>query len=319
MNFAAFPETCYRIYKCKKCGKVSIVEDPNYYPSYFEIIEFPRYSFYNFVKDICNAWIESIVKYRICQRIKKKKIKAEEDKMYYEIFRDCMEGEKKKIYHCAICRNCIESQENKAIFSKENPISLYREAKEEYRKIVIAYLEKEMDTFKKNLPCKVLREFNPEAYLNLANPDNTVEEKKKFAREYVEETGREIIEYLKNVTMKNCEVIKKRKEVLKREKEVVKFLGEFDDKINRYQQKTLNSGEKMLTPDNYIFKKEGIKKKYRTMERMCFKVEQYNKKSILRKIEEGRAFDVFSGAEERFETWLKDLPAKLAKKIYKEE
>ncbi len=313
MSFA-FPETCYRIYKCEKCGKVSIVEDPHYYPNYFEILQFQKRNYCSFVKYI---W-EALRYYNVVSRNKQKSRKEQEKKGYYEIFRDCMEGEKKKIYHCAICRNCIESQDNKAIFSKKNPIDLYREANTEYKKLVITTIEKEINILKKYLPCKALKELNLEAYLKLANSDNSPEAKKKIAKEYVEETRREIIEYLKNVTMKNCEVIKKRKEVLKREKEVVKFLSDFDDKINRYQQKTLNSGEKMLTPDNYIFKKEGIKKKYRTMERMCFKVEQYNKKSILKKIEEGRAFDVFVGMGGLFESGLKDLPAKLAKKIYLE-
>lgn len=55
------------------------------------------------------------------------------------------------------------------------------------------------------------------------------------------------------------------------------------------------------------------------MERMYYKVEQYNKKSILKKIEQGRAFDVFSECEHGIDKWLQELSAKLAKKIYREE
>lgn len=240
MNFAAFPEICYRIYHCEKCGKVSIEEDLYYYRNSFVVDVFSGFNIFGVllypIKGITN-WIIRKEKHHI------KNVHIE----HYNL----------------ICEKCLKIQDPKAIRSRRNPIDIYRNTKEEYRNIARNVFKKETEKFKKELPINVLKKLNIDAYLRLINPKNSVEEKKQCAMEYVDQTKKAIMEYLKSKTLENELVVKKKKEVMKREKEVKKFLRNFDDKINRYHQGELDCGKEMLTPDNYIFKKEGIKKKYR--------------------------------------------------------
>lgn len=299
MTLFQTPKTCYEIYHCESCGEVCVIENPYYYPNYFEIIEFPEAYLFKLGAD----FLKSPIKF-IRNMVGGGKVKLPKKEVYIEHF-------------SGICEKCLKSKDPKSIRSTQNPIDIYRISKEEYRGIVTSVLKKEMEKFKRELPQDVLKELNPDAYMRLANPENCVEEKRQRAKEYVELTKREIISYLKGITMENEEVVKKKNEVLIKEKEVVEFLRNFDGKIIRYSEVGLNpfyGNKRILELDNYTFMGEIV-----TKEKMYVEVEHYNKNSILKKIEQGRAFDVFSGVEERFEAWFRDLPVKLAKKIYIEE
>lgn len=298
MSFA-FPETCYEIYHCESCGEICVIENPYYYPNHFDIIEFPvgkPFSFGMF-------FLKSLIRF-IRNMVGKEKTKLPEKEVCIEHF-------------SGICEKCLEFKYLKSIRSTQNPIDIYRTSKEEYRGIVTSVLKKEMEKFKRYLPQNVLKELNPSAYMILAKPENSMEVKKQFAKEYVEQTKREIISYIKARTMENEKVIKKKDELLEKEKEVVEFLRNFDDKITRYSEVRLNSfcgNKRMLELDNYTFMGEIV-----TKEKMYEVAVCYNKKSILKKIEQGRAFNVFSECEHGIDKWLQELSAKLAKKIYREE
>ena len=298
MSFA-FPETCYEIYHCESCGEVCVIENPYYYPNYFDLIEFPEVYIFKFWANFLKSPMKFI---RNMVSGRNKKLLGKE--VYIEHF-------------SGICEKCLKVKDPKSILSTQNPIDIYRISKEEYKNIVICVLKNEFEKFKKTLPQNVLKELNHDAYMRLENPENSIEMKKQFASEYIEQTKKEIISYLKAITMENEEVIKKKNEVLEKEKEVVEFLRDFDDKIARYREVGSNSfyrNVKRLKIDNNTFMGDIV-----TKARMYVAVKHYNKISTLRKIKEGRAFDVFVGMEGLFESGLKDLSAKLAKKIYKEE
>lgn len=295
----AFPKTCYEIYHCESCGEVCVIENPYYYPNYFDIIEFPEGKLFSFATD----FLKSPIKF-IRNMVGGGKVKLPEKEVYIEHF-------------SGICEKCLKFKDPKSIRSTQNPIDIYRINKEEYRGIVTSVLKKEMEKFKRELPQEVLKELNSDAYMKVSNPENSMEVKKQFAKKYIELTKREIISYLKARTMENEKVIKKKDELLEKEKEVVEFLRKFDDKITRYSEVRLNSfcgNKRMLELDNYTFMGEIV-----TKEKMYEVAVCYNKKSILKKIEQGRAFNVFSECEHGIDKWLQELSAKLEKKIYMEE
>ena len=153
--------------------------------------------------------------------------------------------------------------------------------------------------------------------MKIINSENGETEKKQFAKEYIEATKEDIISYLKSETMEIEEVIKKKELVMKAEKEGIGFLEGFEDKIARYSEIELNSfgcNKKIYMPSNDTFMGEIV-----TKEKMYVEAEHYNKKSILKKIEQDRVLEVFSEMQGEFEWWLKDMSAKMVRKIYIEE
>lgn len=287
MNFMQMPETCYEMYRCEGCYEVCVVENPYYYPP-FDIQEFPRLSL-----------IELLLTWIIGKRTEPPKKDA-----YVE-------------HYGGICEKCLKIKNPQAILTENNPIDTYRNAKMGYRSLVKNVMHSEMRRFENTIPCELLKKLNCDAYMKIIDPENSETEKKQFAKEYIETTKEDIISYLKSKTMENEMVIKKKKWVMKKEKELIRFLESLDDKIVRYREIELNSfgcSKKIYVPNDYTFMGEWV-----TKEKMYVEAEHYNKKSILRKIREGRAFDVFSGMQGELELWLKDLPAKMVKKIHLEQ